>query len=289
METQFAVAPTNGQFHGCTSKKKCFNSREEAETFERENRERYNNPKQHSYACDHCPNWHLTSMAPTEHVGNAIHRTTSNTFVSGNNRPLSPREARLKQINDLRRSGTENNDICDILGISYKELLETTNWAKLNDVPVEPAKNTRGRKPGETAEAIVARRKDMTALVASGKTYSDIRTLLKPQGWPESTIWAYFNEANHDRRTSLGITSAQPKPVTLDAVSEQRRQLEAQLASLTVKENALREAQRIKAVFCWDGKGVLISKESNRVGIPLEDVPELIQILTDLVTQPEGD
>ena len=60
---------SNGNGHNsgsiCPSKKKAFGSKEEAERWEAENRQKYPDlAKQFSYPCNECPSWHLTSMQP---------------------------------------------------------------------------------------------------------------------------------------------------------------------------------------------------------------------------------
>jgi hypothetical protein len=48
----------------CLSKKKQYDSRQEAEQFEVRNREKYDQSRQYAYACEDCNKWHLSCMSP---------------------------------------------------------------------------------------------------------------------------------------------------------------------------------------------------------------------------------
>lgn len=85
METANAVTTlngANGQAHAlnptCPSKKKCFATREEAEIFEANNRAKYpGQPRQYVYACEDCPDWHLSSQDPATFAMSASRTNSS--------------------------------------------------------------------------------------------------------------------------------------------------------------------------------------------------------------------
>ena len=70
-------------------------------------------------------------------------------------------------------------------------------------------------------------------------------------------------------------------PVSIEQFETEEQKLERQLADLRAKKQAAIEAKKWKFVPCWDGKGVLLSKEGNQIGVRLEDAEELVILLDD--------
>jgi len=285
MATQIATPAVDAPPIFCPSKKKVFYSEAEAVSFETTNRAKYNLQRQHAYKCDQCPAYHLTTMAVGEHIGNEVHRTTASHATFSANHSVSGREAQARQISDLRRKGQSNNDICATMGISYMELLQVQNWCLHNDFPLPPSQTPQGRQSGAVLghASARARKAKVVELFKAGQSYESIRQIMLAEGSTESLIYGDYTAAKTALAPKKNVST--PVSVTLDAVSEKRKALEAELAALQRKENELLEAKRTKVKYCWDGKGVLIQKEANMFAIGLADVPELIELLEEIITR----
>jgi hypothetical protein len=70
-------------------------------------------------------------------------------------------------------------------------------------------------------------------------------------------------------------------PTSIEQFESEEEKLERQLADLRAKKEAAIEAKKWKLVPCWEGKGVLLKKESNQMGVLLSDAEELIVVLDD--------
>jgi len=70
-------------------------------------------------------------------------------------------------------------------------------------------------------------------------------------------------------------------PTSIEQIESEEQKLERQLADLRAKKQAAIEAKQWKLLPCWDGKGVLLKKEGNQMGVMLEDAEELIVVLDD--------
>ena len=70
-------------------------------------------------------------------------------------------------------------------------------------------------------------------------------------------------------------------PTSIEQFESEEQKLERQLVDLRSKKQAAIEAKQWKLVPCWDGKGVLLKKEGNQMGVMLEDADELIVVLDD--------
>jgi len=70
-------------------------------------------------------------------------------------------------------------------------------------------------------------------------------------------------------------------PTSIEQFESEEQKLERQLAEVRAKKQAAIDAKKWKLVPCWDGKGVLLKKEGNQIGVLLEDAEELIVVLDD--------
>ena len=116
-------------------------------------------------------------------------------------------------------------------------------------------------------------------LVAKGMSTKEIAAQL---GINPMSVY-YHIKGRTNKRT-------QPAPVqTLESISQEEKDLLAQLERLTQKKNQLIEAKRLKLVPCWqdrEERGILISKESNKLALSIADCHELVGKLTDMLTSP---
>ena len=77
-------------------------------------------------------------------------------------------------------------------------------------------------------------------------------------------------------------------PITIDAIDAEEKVLIAQLQKLTAEKQRLLEMKALKIMSCWDGDGVLIQKENERMALRLEDAQELAEKLLDFFTAKGG-
>jgi len=68
-------------------------------------------------------------------------------------------------------------------------------------------------------------------------------------------------------------------PVTVEQFETEEEKLERQLAEVRAKKQAAIEAKKWKFLPCWNGKGVLLTKEGNQLGVTLDDAEELVVML----------
>lgn len=222
METQ-TVTPTNGHANGigtiCTTKKKVFVSKEAAEQFETNIRSKYpTQAKQYAYACESCPNWHLSSVSP-ESFGMAQNRIKIGTGSLAHSANAGEVTSRLR----------------------YPETLKLEAIRLRNETDMTA--NAIAEKLGVTTPAVIyvwCRDKELLAKYEKGRI-----------------------------PTSIG-----------DFESEEQK-LERQLVELRSKKAAAIEAKKWKFLPCWEGKGVLLKKEQNTMGVLIEDAEELIVMLDD--------
>jgi hypothetical protein len=140
-----------------------------------------------------------------------------------------------------------------------------------------PFRKGRGRP---SAAEIQDRRAKVAHLHSEGKAYAEIARSL---GWNEQTIANDLHVIKHG--STLKVTKPTSKPLTLDLIASQKQALEAQLKVLAAEEQRLIEAKALKTMLCWDGKGILIQKEGNRLALSLEDCVRLVGKLGDLLKQ----
>jgi len=73
------------------------------------------------------------------------------------------------------------------------------------------------------------------------------------------------------------------QPATLDVIDAQEKALQAQLQKLAADKQRLLDLKALKILPCWDGAGVLIKKENERMALRLDDARELVEKLTDFL------
>jgi hypothetical protein len=71
---------------------------------------------------------------------------------------------------------------------------------------------------------------------------------------------------------------------TLDEVAEAKKKLIAELEMVTQTERQLIERKALKLLPCWDGAGILIEKEGNRLALALPDCKELVEKLVAILS-----
>ena len=71
--------------------------------------------------------------------------------------------------------------------------------------------------------------------------------------------------------------------MTLDSIAEKKKQLEAELLKLHEQEQRLIDLKSLKIVRCWEGKGILISKEGGSVALSIDDCEELVIRIDDML------
>jgi hypothetical protein len=67
--------------------------------------------------------------------------------------------------------------------------------------------------------------------------------------------------------------------VTVESLETEEEQLRQRIAEIEQRKADLLKAKEFRLVPCYEGKGVLISKEGERMGVMLADVPDLIKRL----------
>jgi hypothetical protein len=72
---------------------------------------------------------------------------------------------------------------------------------------------------------------------------------------------------------------------TLDEVAEAKKNLIAELERLTQTERQLIERKALKLLSCWNGAGILIEKEGNRLALALPDCKELVEKLAAMLAE----
>ncbi len=99
----------------CPTKKKCFASREAALRFEEEVQAKYpNQMRQYAYACEDCPNWHLSSLPPEA-------RELSKSRPAPVIPPADHKDTtRREQILALKRQGLSITEIARRTGVVYQ-------------------------------------------------------------------------------------------------------------------------------------------------------------------------
>ena len=69
----------------------------------------------------------------------------------------------------------------------------------------------------------------------------------------------------------------------LDEVAEAKKKLIAELERVTQTERQLIERKALKLLSCWNGAGILIEKEGNRLALALPDCKELVEKLAAML------
>lgn len=109
---------------------------------------------------------------------------------------------------------------------------------------------------------------------------------LKAQGLSAKEIAAKLNIAT--TRVYNYLSNANKRavvvPITLDSIAQKKRDLQIQLDSLQKEETRLVELTALKVQPCYEGKGLLITKEGNRVALYMPDVKILIEKLMEFVS-----
>jgi hypothetical protein len=137
-------------------------------------------------------------------------------------------------------------------------------------VAVEERRSQRG-----SAEEIADRRRQVRELVLSDLS---IRQIAEKIGVSMPTI--------HNDISQMGGLKALRDPLsipplqTVEALDEREKLLNAEIAKITADRKALIAARAFKFLPCFEGKGVLIKKESNSLGLSLDDAYELVDKLT---------
>ncbi len=70
---------------------------------------------------------------------------------------------------------------------------------------------------------------------------------------------------------------------TLDEVAEATKRLLVELEKVNQRERLLIENKALKLLPCWDGAGILIEKEGNRLALALPDCKELVEKLAAIL------
>lgn len=121
----------NGHNNGsiCPSKKKAFGSKEEAECWEAENRQKYSHlAKQFPYPCNECPSWHLTSMQPDAFgMGKSRQQIAPESMLRNGNATPS-RKPKQRYPEALKLEAFRFRDC----GLSYKQIAARLDVADYN-------------------------------------------------------------------------------------------------------------------------------------------------------------
>jgi hypothetical protein len=106
-----------------------------------------------------------------------------------------------------------------------------------------------------------------------GKT---MKTIADELGHAYPTISTWLNDPRLQ-----AIHNKTKIPTTVEQFETEEQKLERQLADIRAKKQAAIEAKKWKFLRCWDGKGVLLQKEGNQLGVLLEDAEELVVMLDE--------
>jgi len=113
----------------CPSKKRCFVSREAAEQFEEEIHLKYpQQVRQYVYACEDCPNWHLTTQSPESR---ALARSSLRPIESV---PSVSYDNKREEICKLKRQGVPLPRIAEQTGVPYQSVRSICIEAGLHTV-----------------------------------------------------------------------------------------------------------------------------------------------------------
>ena len=91
-----------------------------------------------------------------------------------------------------------------------------------------------------------------------------------------------------DRLPKTGRPPAPRVSLSLSSIENKKAELQLELQRLEAEETRLRELKALKVAFCWDGSGIVIEKETNKLALPISDAQTLIDKITELLTQPEA-
>lgn len=107
LQSVTSATPTNGTMF-CPSKKKYFHSREEAETWQKQNEQKYpNTVHQNAYACEQCDGFHLSTLDPAAFsIGRsslAMAESKAPAYKRGGRLSEEDRNRRISDVENLRR------------------------------------------------------------------------------------------------------------------------------------------------------------------------------------------
>lgn len=132
------------------------------------------------------------------------------------------------------------------------------------------------RRQRGTADEIADRRRKVRDMVAAGES---IRSISEKLGVKEAIILTDIKSGG-----GLKVLRQLPPSQTLESLDQRERSLKAELDKLTADRIALLEAKAFKLLPCLAGKGVLIKKESDSLGLSLDDAYELVDKLTEYLS-----
>ena len=144
--------------------------------------------------------------------------------------------------------------------------------------------NTRLHAAAKTAEAAGEQKRQRTFHPESLKLEA---FKLRDEGFPNKQIaekleTSVANISNWFRDPDLKAKYDKSKvPTSIEQFESEEQKLERQLADIRAKKQTAIDAKKWKLVPCWEGKGVLLKKEGNQMGVLLEDAEELIILLDD--------
>jgi hypothetical protein len=119
----------------------------------------------------------------------------------------------------------------------------------------------------------------MLDLYTAGKKRHQIA---EEMGCTYQTVCAVLRSFDHPA-TTAGRTHRIQGLSTLDEVAERKKTLLAELERVTQTERQLIERKALKLLPCWEGAGILIEKEGNRLALALPDCKELVEKLAAML------
>jgi hypothetical protein len=233
---------TNGGSLTCPTEKKCYRTSAEAESAASElQRKDPTAVRQAAYACEECPNWHLSSMTTDAHamVGARSYLPTNGSYAPG----LGPKYQHMQsKIKELYLSKHKDH------AGAYKGIIKDV----CNELEIPEIHKTMIR----------------TFLIESG--------IHKPN----PRMSAAQKLAQNRRIIPITLESISAAKRELDA-EEQRRQAEfqAQRAELERKERDWIEAHSLKISHTVEHNGVILKKEGGRLTLTYDEAFDLVEKL----------
>ena len=117
----------------------------------------------------------------------------------------------------------------------------------------------------------------ITDMVSMGRNGTPRAKLAEMFGVSSQTVEYHLSKHTNGVSRGLGF------PPDLDSIRTQMANLQRQMEELQAKERRLREYKEVKLLPCWEGKGLLIQHESNRLALKLEDAGTLAEKLIDFL------
>jgi len=125
-----------------------------------------------------------------------------------------------------------------------------------------------------------------SATIPHGETKSKVRELftrrLTRKEIAEQLNISYQSVCAHLRDDKPKKFS--PPVVTLESIADKEKRLEAELQKVKQEKQRLIDLKALKVVPCWEGKGILISKEGSQLALSLNDCKDLMNKLEDILT-----